>query len=56
MAEKALSEEDKRSLADSLHLIDSRKGAEEQHAVDTVSAAIHHCMDNVAQQKPTLAV
>lgn len=48
MAEKVLSEEDKRSLAVSLHLIDSMKGAEAQHAIERFSSAIHHCMDNVA--------
>lgn len=47
MAEKVLSEDDKRSLADSLHLIDSMKGARAQHAVERFSAALHHCMDKV---------
>lgn len=51
MAEKVLSEEDKRSLADSFHLIDSMKGTEAQRAVERFSNAIHHCMDNVAQPK-----
>lgn len=48
MAEKVLSEDEKRSLADSLHLIDSMRGAEAQHAVERFSTAIHRCMDNVA--------
>lgn len=48
MAEKVLSEDDQRSLADSLHLIDSMKGAEAQRAVERFSTAIHHCMDNIA--------
>lgn len=52
MAEKVLTAEDKRSLADSLHLIDSTKGAEAKHAVERFSIAIHHCMDNVAPPKP----
>jgi hemerythrin-like domain-containing protein len=45
MAEKVLSAEDKRSLANSLHLIESMKGAEAQHALERFSSAIHHCMD-----------
>jgi len=51
MAEKVLSEEDKNSLADSLNLIDSMKGAEARHAVERFSGAIHRCMDNVAPPK-----
>lgn len=47
MAEKVLSEGDKSSLADSLHLIESTKGTDAQHAVEKFSIAIHHCMDNV---------
>lgn len=46
MAEKVLSEEDKRSLADSLHLIDSTAGIDAQHAVEQFSTAIHQCMHN----------
>lgn len=49
MAEKVLSEDDKRSLADSLHLIDSAKGAEARQAVEKCSAAIRHCMKNVSR-------
>jgi hemerythrin-like domain-containing protein len=51
MAEKVLSEEDKDSLADSLNLIDSMKGAEARHAVERFSGAIHRCTDNVAPPK-----
>jgi hemerythrin-like domain-containing protein len=51
MAEKVLSEEDRNSLADSLNLIDSMKGAEARHAVERFSGAIHRCMDNVAPPK-----
>ena len=51
MAEKVLSAEDKRSLSDSLHLIESMKGAEAQHAVERFSSAIHRCMDHVASSK-----
>ena len=51
MAEKVLSKEDKNSLADSLNLIDSMKGAEARHAVERFSGAIHRCMDNVAPPK-----
>ena len=49
MAEKVLSEEDKRSLADSLNLIDSMKGAEARQAAEKCSAAIRHCMKDVSR-------
>lgn len=49
MAEKVLSEEDKRSLADSLHLIDSMKGVEARRAAEKCGTAIRHCMQDVAQ-------
>lgn len=48
MAEKVLSQEDQRSLADSLHLIDSMKGEEARRSADQFRAVIHHCLDNVA--------
>jgi hemerythrin-like domain-containing protein len=51
MAEKVLSEGDKNSLADSLNLIGSMKGAEARHAVERFNGAIHRCMDNVAPPK-----
>jgi hemerythrin-like domain-containing protein len=51
MAEKVLSEEDKTSLADWLHMIDSMKGAEAQKAVERFNTALHHCMDAIAQPK-----
>jgi hemerythrin-like domain-containing protein len=51
MAERVLSEEDKTSLADWLHMIDSMKGAEAQKAVERFNAALHHCMDAIAQPK-----
>lgn len=46
MAEKVLSAEDKRSLSDALHLIESTKGAEAQHAVERFSSAIHPARPN----------
>lgn len=49
MAEKVLSEDDKRSLADSLNLIDSTKGAEARLAAERCSAAIRHCMKDVSR-------
>jgi hemerythrin-like domain-containing protein len=51
MAERVLSEEDKTSLADWLHMIDSMKGAEAQKAVERFNTALHHCMDAIAQPK-----
>ena len=48
MAEKVLSEEDKHSLADSLNLIDSIKGAEARHAAEKCNRAIRHCMDRAS--------
>jgi hemerythrin-like domain-containing protein len=51
MAERVLSEEDKTSLADWLHMIDSMKGAEAQKAVEGFNAALHHCMDAIAQPR-----
>ena len=48
MAEKVSTPEDKRSLADSLHLIDSSMGAVANHAVVRFSSTIHLCMDYVA--------
>jgi hemerythrin-like domain-containing protein len=51
MAERVLSEEDKTSLTDWLHMIDSMKGAEAQKAVERFNTALHHCMDAIAQPK-----
>ena len=51
MAERVLSEEDKTSLADLFHMIDSMKGAEAQKAVEGFNAALHHCMDAIAQPR-----
>jgi hemerythrin-like domain-containing protein len=51
MAERVLSEEDKTSLADWLHMIDSMKCAEAQKAVERFNTALHHCMDAIAQPK-----
>jgi hemerythrin-like domain-containing protein len=51
MAERVLSEEDKTSLTDWLHMIDSMKGVEAQKAVERFNTALHHCMDAIAQPK-----
>ena len=51
MAEKVLSEEDKRSLADSLNLIDSMKGTEARQAAEKCSTAIRHCMKVVSRSE-----
>jgi len=51
MAERVLSEEDKASLADWLHMIDKMKGAEAQKSVERFNAALHHCMNTIAQRK-----
>jgi hemerythrin-like domain-containing protein len=51
MAEKVLSETDKSSLADWLHFIDSKSGAEAKKAVEGFNAALHHCMDAIPQPK-----
>jgi hemerythrin-like domain-containing protein len=47
MADKILSEEDKRSLADSLHRIESQKGEEARRTADQFNAMLHRCMDNI---------
>jgi hemerythrin-like domain-containing protein len=49
MAEKVLSEEEKRSLADSLSLIDSMKGTDARLAAEKCSTAIRHCMKEVSR-------
>ncbi len=51
MAEKVLTEEDKRSLADSLHLIESTKGAQARQAAEKCSTAIRHCMKDVSRSE-----
>lgn len=51
MAERVLSEEDKTTLADLFHMIDSMKGAEAQKAVEGFNAALHHCTDAIAQPR-----
>ena len=51
MAEKMFSEEDKDSLAEWLRFIDSKNGAEAQKAVEGFNAALHHCMDGIAQPR-----
>jgi len=55
MAERVLSEEDKISLAELFHVIDSMKGAEAQKAVEGFNAALHHCMDAIAQPRQAYA-
>ena len=48
MADKVLSEEDQRSLKDSLHLIDSTSGAEARSAVHMFGTAIDLCTEDAA--------
>jgi len=55
MAERVLSEEDKISLAELFHVIDSMKGAEAQKAVEGFNTALHHCMDAIAQPRQAYA-
>lgn len=49
MADKVLSEEDKRSLADSLSLIDSMKGTDARLAAEKCSSAIPHWMKDLSR-------
>lgn len=51
LAEKVLSEEDKRSLADSLSLIDSMKGTDARYAAERCSSAIRNCMKDVSRSQ-----
>jgi hemerythrin-like domain-containing protein len=55
MAEKVLSEEDKNLLADWLHFIESKNGAEAQKAVEGFNVALHHCTDAIAQPRKAQA-
>lgn len=51
MAEKVLSEEDKRCPADSLHLIESTKGIQARQSAEKCSTAIRQCLKDVSRSE-----